>query len=232
MHQVWGHSLHHRWTFLLQLSAHHKCRRSWRCASCVHQGLQHRMASHDKELGSELAEQCQLGCSELVLHGHHWWWANSHIHECGTCLLVLWTNIRGLSVFMTKSTLAEQSLKSLLGTRVELQPVHFIMHSVQQGKRFHLLIWTIYYIRFGQPIWSVCTKIGGEDSKELWAAGVFLAAWEWAARNQYWNYCAADVGRIGLKERSGGETGIWCNFDAGFVVSPWLLSCWQLFTHS
>ncbi len=123
MHQVWGHPLHHQWTFLLKLSAHHQCRRSWRCASCVHQGLQHRMASHDKELGSELAEQCQLGCSELVLHGHHWWWPNSHIHECGTCLLVLWTNIWGLSVFMTKSILAEQSLKSLHGTRVELQLV-------------------------------------------------------------------------------------------------------------
>ncbi len=81
------------------------------------------------------------------------------------------------------------------------------MHSVLQGKRFHLLIWTIYYNRFGQPIWSVCTKIGGEDSKELWAAGVFLAAWEWAARNQYWIYCAADVGKIRLKERSGGKLG-------------------------
>jgi hypothetical protein len=93
MHQVWGDSLHHQWTFILQLGSHHKRRRIWRCAGTIHQGHQHGMATHVKELGSELAKQCQPQWSELVFHGHHWRWSNFDIHGCGTSILGLWANI-------------------------------------------------------------------------------------------------------------------------------------------
>ncbi|RRT64738.1 hypothetical protein B296_00004987 [Ensete ventricosum] len=86
--------VHHQRPLLLQPGADHQRWRSWRCARGVRQRVQDRVAVHVQELGPELAEQQLPQWPSPLLQGHHRRRTLSGLLQCGSCKLVLRTNLQ------------------------------------------------------------------------------------------------------------------------------------------